>query len=109
VLETVLGPAYAGLSGAMAAYAGATTLFAIGNLVAAHRLSQSRVTESWLLLGAALLQVVLLLVWHRDMADLIAVQAVAMGCLVLVLAVRALPTLPYLSRSSTGARQEVTP
>lgn len=107
VLEVVLGPAYAGLSVPMACYAGATTLFAIGNLVAAHRLSQSRLTESWLLLGAALLQVVLLLVWHRDMTELIAAQAVAMAALVLVLVVRALHQ--HLSRSSAGARREATP
>lgn len=103
VLEMVLGPAYAGLSVPMACYAGATTLFAIGNLVAAHRLSQSRVTESWFLLGAALLQLGLLLVWHQDMAELIAAQAVAMGALVAFLGVRA---LGRHARTFTRARQE---
>lgn len=106
VLEVVLGPAYAGLSVPMACYAGATTLFAIGNLVAAHRLSQARVTESWFLLGAALLQLVLLLLWHQDMAALIAAQAVAMGALVAFLAGRA---LVHRARTFARARQEATP
>ncbi|GLZ36707.1 sugar isomerase [Actinokineospora sp. NBRC 105648] len=90
VLAAVLGPAYGGLSVPMAAYAGTTTLFAVGNLVASYRLSQSRATESWLLLCASLVQLVLLLVWHRDMAALIAVQSITMAVLVTVLGARAL-------------------
>lgn len=89
VLGVVLGPAYGGLSVPLAAYAGVTTLFAVASLVAGYRLSQDRVTESWLLLAAALLQLVLLLILHDDTATLIGVQAVAMGLLVAVLAVRA--------------------
>lgn len=115
VLEIVLGPAYAGLSVSMACYAGATTLFAVGNLVAAHRLSAARVTESWLLLGASVLQVALLLIWHQDRAELIAAQATAMGGLVVVLAVRgALTAIAIRSRSPRHRtpyrdRQEATP
>ncbi|MGL1148128.1 hypothetical protein ACSTLH_00860, partial [Vibrio parahaemolyticus] len=72
VLGVVLGPAYAGLSVPIAAYALTTTLFAIGNLVASYHLSRSRTRPSWILLGASVLQVILLLVWHGDMASLIA-------------------------------------
>ena len=85
VLAVVLGPTYGHLSGALAAYAGMTTLFAVGNLVASFRLSQSRVLESWLLLGASGLQLVLLLRWHADLTQLIAVQYVAMATLLLAL------------------------
>lgn len=90
VLGVVLGPAYASLSVPLAAYAGMTTLFAVGNLVASYRLSQSRITESWLLLGASVLQLVLLLIWHQDMATLIAMQYIAMTALTVVLAGRAI-------------------
>lgn len=88
VLGLVLGPAYADLSAPLAAYAGMTTLFAVGNLVASYRLSQSKVTESWLLLAAAGLQLALLLVWNESIAALITVQYVSTGLLILVLGVR---------------------
>lgn len=88
VLGLVLGPAYAGLSVPLAAYAGMTTLFAIGNLVASYRLSQSKATESWLLLGSSLLQLALLLVWNHSIAALITVQYIATGLLILVLGTR---------------------
>ncbi len=86
VLGVVLGPAYAGLSLPIAAYAVTTTLFAIGNLIASYHLSRSRTRASWILLGAAALQVVLLLAWHADTASLIAAQGVAMSALLLALA-----------------------
>jgi O-antigen/teichoic acid export membrane protein len=89
VLGVVLGPAYDDLSLPLAAYAAMTTLFAIGNLVASYRLSQAHMTESWLLLGASILQLVLLLVWNSDMQTLISMQAIAMAILVLVLGFRA--------------------
>ena len=86
VLGVVLGPVYAGLSVPLAAYALTTTLFAVGNLVASYHLSRSRTRQSWILVGASVLQVILLLVWHADMASLIAAQGVAMGILLLALA-----------------------
>lgn len=95
VLAVVLGPAYGDLSVPLAAYAGMTTLFAVGNLVASFRLSQSRVTESWILLSAALLQLAMLLVWHSTLFTLIAVQYVAMGAML-----AALVGLTLLRRSS---------
>lgn len=100
VLGVVLGPEYGDLSVPLAAYAATTTLFAIGNLVASYRLSQSQVTESWYLLGAAVLQLVLLLIWHTDMAMLIAMQAVAMSLLILTLAGRAIVNRTRPTRST---------
>ncbi len=108
VLGVVLGPAYAHLSLPLAAYAAMTTLFAIGNLVASYRLSQSRVTESWLLLAASVLQLSLLLIWHDGITTLIAVQAIAMGLLVVVLAARALAgRMRQPARASTPEPEEV--
>ncbi|QWT24312.1 oligosaccharide flippase family protein [Subtercola sp. PAMC28395] len=89
-LGIILGPAYSQLSVPLAAYAAMTTLFAVANLVASYRLSQSRVTESALLLGASVLQLILILIWHSDMATLIAMQFIAMSLLVVVLGVRAI-------------------
>ncbi|WP_432456538.1 hypothetical protein [Cellulomonas iranensis] len=90
VLAAVLGPACGGLSVRLAAYAAMTTLFAAANLVASYHLSRGRVTESAILLGAALVQLALLLLRHDDVATLIGVQAVVMAALVAVLALRAL-------------------
>lgn len=90
VLAVVLGPEYADLSIPLCAYAGMTTLFAVGNLIASSRLSQSRVTESWILLAAAVLQLVLLLIWHDDIATLILMQYIAMTSLILALGGRAI-------------------
>ncbi len=90
VLGVVLGPEYAGLSLALAAYAVSTTLFAIGNLVASYHLSRSDTRPAWILLGAALLQVVLLLLWHDDIASLILSQGVAMVVLLLALGANSL-------------------
>lgn len=87
LLGVVLGPAYGQLSGALAAYAAVTTLFALGNLVASVRLSEGRVAESSVLLGAALLQLLFLLRWHGDLGELIASQLAAMVILLLALAV----------------------
>ncbi|TFC17336.1 oligosaccharide flippase family protein [Cryobacterium glucosi] len=92
VLGFILGPAYGDLSAPLAAYAGMTTLFAVANLVASHELSQGRNTQSWLLFGASVVQLVLLLVWHESTAQLIIVQFVAMVLLLGVMAARHLLT-----------------
>jgi len=88
VLGIVLGPAYAGVSAPLAAYAATTTLFAIANLVASHELSRGHNVQSRLLLGAAVMQVALLLVWHDSTAQLIAAQFVPMTTLLAVMVLR---------------------
>jgi hypothetical protein len=67
--------------------------------VASHELSQGRNTQSWLLLGASLVQLVLLLVWHESTAQLIIVQFVAMVLLLGVMVARHLLTRssPHIS------------
>ncbi|WP_206487653.1 oligosaccharide flippase family protein [Rhodococcus sp. KRD162] len=104
-LGFVLGPEYSDLSIPLAAYAGTTTLFAIGNLVASYRLSQSLVTESWYLLGAAVLQLVLVLIWHSDMTTLIAMQGIAMAFLILALGSRSMTRTWISNRSRKEALQ----
>ena len=49
VLGVVLGPDYAELSVRSPSYAAATTLFAVGNLIASHHLATGRIAESWLI------------------------------------------------------------
>lgn len=89
VLRLLLGEGYGGVAGLLAAYAGATTLFALANLVASVRLSQGDVAASWLVLGGAVLQVGLLALWHADATGLVRAQVVAMAVLVLALSVQA--------------------
>lgn len=103
VLGVVLGPEYGGLSVPLAAYAGMTTLFAIGNIVASYRLSQAQVTESWILLAASILQLVLLLTWHDSIGTLIAMQYVATGTLLVALAIRALVVRSVARRAAPSA------
>ena len=88
VLGVILGPAYSDLSVPLAAYAATTTLFAIANLVASHELSQGTNIQSRLLLGASVVQVALLLIWHDGTAQLIQAQFVAMVLLLGAMIVR---------------------
>ena len=81
VLGVVLGPDYSGLSGSLAVYALATTLFAVASLIASQHLATGRIRESWVVLAGAGLQFVLLLLWHNSMAQLIGAQLVAMSLL----------------------------
>lgn len=81
VLGVVLGPDYSGLSGSLAVYALATTLFAVACLIASKHLATGRIRESWVVLAGAGLQVSLLLVWHNSIAQLIGAQLVAMSLL----------------------------
>jgi O-antigen/teichoic acid export membrane protein len=79
VLGVVLGPEYSGLSGSLAVYALATTLFAVASLIASQHLATGRIRESWVVLAGAGLQIVLLLLWHNSIAQLIGAQLVAMS------------------------------
>jgi len=81
VLGVVLGPEYSGLSGSLAFYALATTLFAVACLIASQHLATGRIRESWVVLAGAGLQIVLLLLWHNSIAQLIAAQLVTMSVL----------------------------
>ena len=91
VLATILGPEYSGLSGPLAGYALATTMFAVANVVATHRLSTGRQDEAWVLLAGGVVQVGALLVWHGSMSTLITVQLVSNA--VITAAVLAAPRL----------------
>ena len=79
VLGVVLGPDYSGLSGSLAVYALATTLFAVASLIASQHLATGRIRESWVVLAGAGVQIVLLLLWHNSIAQLIGAQLVAMS------------------------------
>ena len=81
VLGVVLGPDYSDLSGPLAVYALATTLFAVACLIASQHLAKGRIRESWVVLAGAGLQVSLLLLWHNSIAQLIGAQLVAMSVL----------------------------
>ena len=86
VLGVVMGPEYAELSGPLAVYAAATTLFAVANLIASHHLATGRITESWLIVAGAVLQTVLLLWWHDSITELVRAQLVSMAVLLVAVA-----------------------
>jgi len=88
VLGIILGPAYSGVSVPLAGYAATTTLFAIANLVASHELSRGSNIQSRFLLGASVVQVMLLLLWHDSTAQLIQAQFIPMALLLVVMIVR---------------------
>lgn len=83
-LELILGPAFAGLGSPLAWYAGATSLFALANLIVSHYLSIGRYREAVLLLGGGLLQTALLLSMRGSMQSLINAQVLAMTFLLLM-------------------------
>jgi O-antigen/teichoic acid export membrane protein len=87
VLGLVLGPEYSGLSGSLAFYALATTLFAVACLIASQHLATGRIRESWVVLAGAGLQIVLLLLWHNSIAQLIAAQLVTMSVLLVAVVI----------------------
>jgi O-antigen/teichoic acid export membrane protein len=97
ILGVVMGPTYASVSAPLAAYAAVTTLFAIANLIASAQLSLGRLGASWVVLGGAVLQTILLLVWNSDIWALIQAQALAMSILLV-----AVLTQQFLS--GAGAR-----
>jgi len=97
VLGVVLGPAYSGLSGPLAVYALATTLFAVGCLIASQHLATGRIRESWVVLAGAGVQVTLLLLWHDSMTQLIGAQLVAMSLLLTAVVISHLA--PYRGRA----------
>ncbi|MDZ8200407.1 oligosaccharide flippase family protein [Microbacterium sp. SSW1-59] len=103
VLGIVIGPAYADLSVPLAAYALATTLFAVANLVASVALSTGVLRPSVFVLGGALAQLMLLLIWHDDIAQLILVQIIAMSALVAAMAIDAAVRRPTSARHDEGA------
>lgn len=110
VLQVVLGPDYAGLSGPLAAYAGMTTLFAVANLVASHTLSLGKNNDAWLLLAGSLVQVVVLLVLagRHSIIHLILGQAVVMALLAVIMGGRVLLAPRGTSAVPSGDSQSET-
>ncbi|GAA1947285.1 oligosaccharide flippase family protein [Microbacterium aquimaris] len=102
VLGIVIGEAYAGLSVPLAAYAVATTLFAVANLVASVALSKGTLRPSVFVLAGAVLQLLLLLIWNDDIAQLILTQIVAMATLVAAMGVDAAVRRPRPAGTDEG-------
>ncbi len=81
VLGKVFGPEYADVSGPLAWYALATSLFAIANLIVSHHLSTGRMREALVLIAGGVLQTSLLLLGRGSIDELIRAQVVAMTLL----------------------------
>ena len=86
VLGRVFGPEYGDISGPLAWYAFATSMFAIANLIASHHLAGDRVRESVVLVLGGLLQTLLLFFGRGSIEGLIIAQVVAMALLLLAVA-----------------------
>ncbi len=93
VLGKVFGPEFSDVSGPLAWYACATSMFAIANLIVSHHLSTGRRREAVLLLGGSVAQTALLFFGRNSIDSLISAQVVAMALLLAVVA---------LSHTATG-------
>ena len=76
---------YSGHANHLALYAGATTMFAVSNLIATHEVSIGRGRDARLIVAGGVVQTVLLLALRNSIGQLIAAQLLAMGGLTLVL------------------------
>jgi O-antigen/teichoic acid export membrane protein len=83
VLGNVFGPEYGEVSGPLAWYAAATSMFAIANLIVSHHLSLDQRRESFVLIGGAAVQTILLLIGRGDIDSLIRAQVIAMAILLI--------------------------
>jgi len=81
VLGRVFGPEYADVSGPLAWYAFATSLFAMANLIVSHHLSTGRTVEAFLLLVGGVGQTTALLLSRDSIDSLISAQVSSMSIL----------------------------
>ncbi|GLX99841.1 MULTISPECIES: oligosaccharide flippase family protein [Actinoplanes] len=93
VLHLFLGDGYPDLTTLLTGYVLGTTFFAVANLIASHHLAAGRSVESWALLAGALIQTVLMLMWHHGPAELVNAQTAAKAGLLLIVAACPLVTL----------------
>ncbi len=108
-LTGALGDEYSGVGSLLIRYAIATSFFAVANLIVSHHLSAGRVREAWILLAGGVLQTVLLLTRHGDMLEVIYDQMIAMGILLVAVAVSSLvPTAGQLRDSPNRPKENQT-
>lgn len=81
VVGVLFGPDYLAAAPLVAPYALMTTLYALANVVSNHFLAQGHGQLGWWGLGAGLLQLGLMLLWHGSGLELIVAQGVAKGLL----------------------------
>ena len=86
VLGKVFGPEYADVSGPLASYAAATSMFAIANLIVSHHLSLDQRRESYVMIGGGLVQTALLFLGRNSIDSLIRAQVIAMAILLVAVA-----------------------
>ncbi len=108
LLTLMLGSGYAGLGTPLVLYAIATSIFAVANVIVSLQLSLGRPREAGLLLAGAALQTVLLLAFHRNMAEVIQVQIFAMSFLLLAVAASTLRRSPTTAGPAVAQAATVT-
>jgi O-antigen/teichoic acid export membrane protein len=82
----VFGDEYAGVNSLLVRYAIATSMFAVANLIVTHQLSAGRSRESLLLVGAAIVQTLLLLLSNDTLQTVVTIQIWTMAGLLLAVA-----------------------
>jgi len=89
VIKVLFGEAYLAASSLIAPYALATTLYALANVVSSHYLAKGKHLAGYLPLLGAAAQVVLIAIYHSSGFELIVMQMIAKGGLLIVLSLAA--------------------
>jgi O-antigen/teichoic acid export membrane protein len=87
IVETLFGNEYVMISPLLWQYALATALFACANVFVYYHLSLERRTPVWMTVFAGIMQIVLIILLHKDFAQVILVQVVLMAVLLLAMCV----------------------
>jgi O-antigen/teichoic acid export membrane protein len=81
IIDTLFGEAYVVMAPLLWIYALATGLYALANVVVNYRLSAGNTKGTWFALGAGLVQVTGIVLFHESLQQVIVVQVVLMACL----------------------------
>lgn len=108
VLAQVFGPEYSEVSGPLAWYAFATSMFAMANLVVSHYLSMGRLREVLVLLVGGAAQTALLLEARGSIESLVGAQAIAMVILLVAVLLSHVVRIRASRRGPASASREVS-
>ena len=103
----VFGDEYGGVNSLLVGYAIATSMFAVANLIVTHQLSAGHRRESIVLVGGAVFQTALLLLFHDSMRTVVNDQLIAMGVLLLAVAVSATFSIRGAATSGTTCDPDI--
>ena len=85
VVNLLFGPEYLAIAPLLWLYALATTLFALANVFIVYQLSLGQRVGSWLALGAGIIQIGAIILFHATLTQVVVVQVFVMSGLIVVL------------------------